>query len=482
MFLKSRLDLSTKIFLIASLNLILIGVVLAVFMRVQYRFDLQSFLLSPAHDRILSVARQLALEMRDTEPAAWDALLLRYAQNNKVELRLVDDDGSRVAGLAEPLPNDVLNSLVRQSHDHAHDSPLMFLGTTRNPTRHWVGVRIPIPSSREHHHVHGALIAASSSLIGTPFFFDPKPWFAVAFAVVFISFLCWFPFVRRLTKSVSYISGATGEIAEGQFKTQLPITRNDELGQLSASINRMASRLDGYVTGQRRFLGDTAHELCSPIGRMQIATSILERSADDAHREAVADLREDLQQMSTLVNDILSFSKAGMQTVRPSLITVAVADLVRRIVQREGSYETQTIVNVPSDLCVHADPDLLDRALSNLFRNSVRYAGKGGPIEISATAENGSVIIRVSDRGPGLAEKDMDSIFQPFYRPEFARGRDTGGVGLGLAIVKTCVESCDGSVACHNRVQGGLEVEIRLNRDAKSMQTRESHSVSGLLS
>jgi two-component system sensor histidine kinase CpxA len=311
MFSKPGLNLSTKIFLIALLNLLLIASVLAVFMRVQYRFDLQSFLISPAHDRILSTARQIALELRDTDPGAWDQMLQRYADANKVELRLTDDDGRQLAGSASPLPAKVFESLNRQSHDETRNSPLLFLGTTKAPSKHWVGVRIPIPSANQRHHIHGVLVAASSSLLGTPFFFDPKPWMTVALTLVLVSILCWFPFGRRLMRSVSHMSRATGQIAEGQFKIQLPITRHDELGQLSASINRMATRLDGYVAGQKRFLGDTAHELCSPIARMQVAAGILERSAGPSQTEIIADLRDDLEQMSKLVNDVLAFSNPG---------------------------------------------------------------------------------------------------------------------------------------------------------------------------
>src|SRR5450631_3811251 len=117
MFSKPGFNLSTKIFLIALLNLLLIASVLAVFMRVQYRFDLQSFLISPAHDRILSTGRQIALELRDTDRSGWDQLLQRYAEANKVELRLTDDDGRQLAGSAYTLPATVLESLNRQSHD-----------------------------------------------------------------------------------------------------------------------------------------------------------------------------------------------------------------------------------------------------------------------------------------------------------------------------------------------------------------------------
>ena len=142
MFAKPELNLSTKIFLIALINLTLIATVLAIYMHVQYRFDLQSFLISPAHDRILSTARQIALELRDTDRPGWDQLLQRYADANKVELRLTDDDGRRLAGSSAPLPGTVLENLARRSHDDGRESPLLFLGSTKGPTRHWVGVRI----------------------------------------------------------------------------------------------------------------------------------------------------------------------------------------------------------------------------------------------------------------------------------------------------------------------------------------------------
>lgn len=462
MFSQPSLNLSTKIFLISLLNLLLIAAVLAVFMHVQYRFDVQSFLIVPARDRILSTGRQIALELRDTDRSGWDQLLQRYADANKVELRLMDSDGRQLAGTASALPPAVRQGLARQSRGPGRNTPLLFLGTTQTPNRHWVGVRIPIPSSNQHHHMHGVLMAASSSVLGTPFFFDPKPWIAMVFALILISVICWLPFGHRLVRSVAHISRATGQIAEGQFKIQLPVTRHDELGQLSGSINRMAARLDGYVAGQKRFLGDTAHELCSPIARMQVAAGILERSDDPLLKETVADLRDDLEQMSQLVNDVLSFSKAGLHTPNATLASVHVAEVARRVLERDVDRPAHVQNKVPDDLYVTANRDLLERALSNVVRNAVRYAGADGPIVISAAGDHQRVVIRISDDGPGLPPSDLDRIFDPFYRLERSRASDSGGGGLGLAIVKSCVETCGGSVTCRNRTQGGLDVEIAL--------------------
>ena len=111
---------------------------------------------------------------------------------------------------------------------------------------------------------------------------------------------------------------------------------------------------------------------------------------------------------------------------------------------------------------VMAHPEYLFRSLANVVRNAIRYAGECGPIEISALAKDGMVLISVADQGPGIPEAELEAVFKPFYRPEDARQRETGGVGLGLAIVRTCIEACGGTVHCHNRPPKGLEVEMRL--------------------
>ena len=107
-------------------------------------------------------------------------------------------------------------------------------------------------------------------------------------------------------------------------------------------------------------------------------------------------------------------------------------------------------------------PDYLFRSLANILRNAIRYAGDAGPIVVSASEKGGVVSIIVADNGPGIPASELEEVFKPFYRPEFARQRETGGVGLGLAIVRTCVEACGGTVKCRNRSPKGLEAEIRL--------------------
>lgn len=138
---------------------------------------------------------------------------------------------------------------------------------------------------------------------------------------------------------------------------------------------------------------------------------------------------------------------------------------------RCGAPEKITIA-VASDISVMAEANLLDRALSNLLRNSLRYAGEQAHITINANHVTGSgavaagrggkIAIAIRDNGPGVPEDSLASLGEPFFRPEASRNRSFGGVGLGLAIVKSCVAACHGTTVIRNIKPHGLEVEISL--------------------
>lgn len=486
--MKARLPLVAKILFLAFLNLCLLALVIAVIVRVQFRMDARSFLLAPAQDRIMAVAHGLSLELDETPASAWDSLLARYSQTYGVGFYLYDERGDRLTGPELQLPREVVERLPRRGRrrdgppppqdpppdperkggppERARDgrplAPPLFLLATSVPVRYWAGVRIPVRENPAENPKPGTLILMSSSALGNKLFFDFKPWLMVMLAVVLVSVAVWLPFIRGMTQSISRMTRTAGQIAEGRFEVHVADQRRDEIGQLGETINRMAVRLSGFVNGQKRFLSGIAHELCTPIATIQFGLGNLERRVDERQRAAVADIQEEVQHMSALVNELLSFSRAGMQAGDAKLTKVNVKASVARALEREASSEAAIEVSVGEELNVLADAEYLFRALSNVVRNAIRYAGHAGPIRISGRAVEGTVHIAVADSGPGVPEHAREEIFEPFYRLDLSRRQETGGMGLGLAIVKSCVEACGGSVACRNLQPSGLEVEIRL--------------------
>jgi len=195
---------------------------------------------------------------------------------------------------------------------------------------------------------------------------------------------------------------------------------------------------------------------------LQMALGILEQNADPRQRPCLEDLRAEAQEMSQLVNELLSLSKAGLKPADIKRIPVDLLEVVRRVTGRETSETAEFAIEVPAGLKVLAEPDLFARALSNVLRNAIRYAADAGPITLTARAENELVRISVADRGPGVPPESLSKLFDPFYRVDSSRTRQTGGAGLGLTIVQSCMEACGGQATAHNRTSGGLEVTLSL--------------------
>lgn len=336
-----------------------------------------------------------------------------------------------------------------------------FIVRTGAPARYWLAMRGPFFAAERGRPGPALLVARIDSFWSLLRFLDLESWVLAGTGVLALSVLFWLPLVRSITHSVGQLTTATEQIARGHFETRVDTGRRDELGQLGESVNRMASRLDAHMTGQKRFLGDVAHELCSPLARLQMATGILADQAPPNLRETVADVREEVQQMSTLVNELLAFTKAGLQSRDVVLRATAIETVVHDALARENAGDRVT-TSIHPGLTALADPDLLGRAIGNLVRNALRYAAGAGPITVTATTEAGRVVILVEDEGPGVPVTDLDRLGEPFFRPELARTRESGGVGLGLAIVRNSIAACAGEVRFVNRTPRGFRAEVRL--------------------
>ena len=474
------------------LNLAVVCVILYLLARVEFRLGLDSLLLGAAGERIQSVGNIIAQELSQGGSSEWDAILHRFSDAYGMEFTLFLNDASQLAGNQTLLPAPVRQKILEgkvQTHPALRE-PLpprqrkpsggasepsagrsvrdpKFMLRTSDPTRYWVGIRIPVATGQEPRRLQTTLLAASSSLGSGGLFVDVRPWLFAALGAVALSALLWLPFVRGLTRSIGELTRATERIAEGQFDIQVSGKRGDELGRLAHAVNRLATRLAGFVTGQRRFLGDVAHEFCSPLSRLQMALGILEQRVEERQPPYVDDLRSEAQEMSQLVNELLSFSKAGLKPDEIKKVPVGLLEVVRRVTAREASEMVRIEMHVPQSLQAMAEPELLARALGNVLRNAIRYAAAAGPVTIAARAENDLVVLSVADCGPGVPAECLSKLFDPFYRVDNSRTRQTGGIGLGLTIVRTCIEACGGRVTARNRETGGLEINLYLAKAAK---------------
>jgi two-component system sensor histidine kinase CpxA len=500
--MKIRLPLSLKILAWFFLNIALVGAGLLMLGQLQFRFGLDSLVSGHSGDRLQDVSNLISAEIRGHPSGEWTQVLQRFSVTYGVTFGLFQSNGHQLAGAKIPLPADVEHRLQQMAPGRGRRPPAPFPGPpefgepappppelrpedrrgtagepadprarmmlhTSAPTRYWVLMRIPAAAAPQpppgQPPLPLTLIAESASINGGGLFFEITPWLYAGAGVLLLSLLLWIPLVRGITRAIAEMSAATQRIAGGAFDTRIHSPRNDELGALAQSINDLAQRLEGFVAGQKRFLGDIAHELCTPIARMQMAMGILEQQARVADPQTVDDLREELQEMSLLVNELLSFSKASLGARALERTPVNLRELIEKVIQREQAGAASVEVQVAGELRVLAEPDLLQRALANLVRNALRYAGGSGPIGFAASREASLIRLTVWDRGPGIPAEALAKVFEPFYRVDPSRDRETGGVGLGLAIVKTCIEGCGGTIRCQNRAGGGAEFILELS-------------------
>lgn len=302
-----RLPLFGRILIWLLLNLLILGIAFGVFLWTELGGD--SLLGRVAGDRSMAAANALMAELRDRPVTEWEKAMARFEEAYPVRVLLLREDGSRFLGARLEVPPELsfrLRQIAGPGPGPGPDDrrpghpPGMFPedrfdpGPNGNPgpppSRPGMrspsgGPRVYIRAGRPPRYwlIHGnpirgpglprglRMAMVSESLSAGGLFFDLQSWFWAASAVLAVSVLWWLPFVRGITRSVSQMTFATERIAEGRFNTRVPEDRGDELGRLGGAINRMSGRLDGLVNGQKRFLGDVAHELCSPLARMEMA-------------------------------------------------------------------------------------------------------------------------------------------------------------------------------------------------------------------
>jgi len=265
--------------------------------------------------------------------------------------------------------------------------------------------------------------------------------------------LCFFA-VRLVTRPLSVLASAAEDLGRNIDRPPLPERGANELVRASRALNVMQDRLKRYVDTRVKVLAAMSHDLKTPITRMRLRAEML----DDAHIKAkfIKDLDE-LQQMVGSTLDYMRGLAEGGEAVQPIDVTALISSL------KEDAEEAGHTVTVSGDARdpVMGRTQALKRCLQNLIDNALAY---GRRADITLREDNGALNIAISDDGPGIPEDDIERVFEPFYRVEGSRNRNTGGSGLGLSIARNIAQAHGGSVRLRNLARGGLEATLRIPR------------------
>lgn len=471
-----KLRYSLYVQTVGLLGLYVLGLLLLMFIAHSMRFGMgwDGIIGSPAGARFEQIAEDVVMQLSSTSPAQWSDCLARYGQRYSSDFYVFDSMGNQLAGPAVHPPPRVYKEMTK--FPVAPDffkrlgerrKIMLFRRPSVNQRRFgiqedgavWLGQRIPLHKQGDLPRP-GLLLVRTYHVWQSGLLIDLNVVGSVVAVVFALSLVFWLPFIYNIARRLSILTAATEQIAEGRFDVRLKPGIADEIGRLTDAINVMSQRLNRHMNGQKRVLGDIAHELVTPLARLEMAVEVAATAGEKERSELIADVREEVIEMQNLVEELLAFAKAGLKGREPNLQPCNLQAVVGEIISRLQC-EQNVVVNVDAKLRASADPLLLSRAISNVVRNSLRYASDS-VVTIDCVRQGGDILIQINDDGPGVSEDVINYLGEPFFRPEFARTRDSGGFGLGLAIVKTCIEACDGTVSLANRPEGGLLVTMRL--------------------
>jgi len=282
----------------------------------------------------------------------------------------------------------------------------------------------------------------------------PRPWLIrlilwfllIAIILTPIAYL----FARRLAQPIAVFAAAAERLGRDPGAPPLPVKGPTEIAVAARAFNDMQERLARYVSDRTAMVGAIAHDLRTPLTRLRFRA---EATPDDLRCRMVADIAE----MEAMISGALAFVRdAGAPAQRTRL---ELSSLLESLADEMSDTGLDVAVERADRVVLEGDPIALRRLFNNLLDNAVKF---GGLARVEVSAKPGFAVVEIKDFGIGLPAAELDRVFEPFYRHETSRSRETGGIGLGLAVVRSISRAHGGDASLANRPDGGLLATVRL--------------------
>jgi two-component system sensor histidine kinase BaeS len=271
---------------------------------------------------------------------------------------------------------------------------------------------------------------------------------------------------HRITRPLRELRDAAGRIASGDLRPHVR-PGPGEIGELAQAFNAMAARLAANERLRREFLAAVAHELRTPLSVVQANLESFLDGVTEPTPERIAALHTQCALLNRLIRDLrdLSLAEAGQLTLQrtPTDLGALCASCVESLQPWAEERGVRVELEAPEGLMAEVDPDRIRQVVQNLLHNGIRFTPPGGAVRFRVSQISPRRVgIEVEDEGPGIPPEDLPFVFEPFYRADRSRSRETGGSGLGLAVVRRLVEAHGGEVRAENRVPRGSRFVVEL--------------------
>ncbi len=288
----------------------------------------------------------------------------------------------------------------------------------------------------------------------------------LALTIVF-SILLVLVSTKYLVKPITKLTKATKRLANGDFQVNLGTKRKDELGVLAQSFEHMSYQLEQLDDMKNEFISNISHDIQSPLSNLKGYTNLLKKEdlEEQEKIEYIGVMDSEITRLSTLTKQLLLLASLDRKEAIVNMRTFDVADQLKGLIKSyQWMLDEKGIMisySLPSTK-IYGDPALLHTVWDNLLSNAIKYNYLNGSIDISLWIEEGSMLIQVQDSGIGLNEKELNRIFDRFYRADLARTRTMEGTGLGLSIVRTIIALHNGDISVSSKEKEGTTFVISL--------------------
>ncbi|HGY54283.1 MAG TPA: sensor histidine kinase [Caldithrix abyssi] len=281
-----------------------------------------------------------------------------------------------------------------------------------------------------------------------------------------------------LTRRLREMNDVVKQFEQGQLDRRVPVTKKDEIGQLAGSFNKMAETIVANIEElkatdrlRRELIANISHDLRTPLasilGYLETIRMKGDKLSPEEKNNFIKVIEDTASGMRELVEQLFDLSKLDARQVQPHPEPFSVKDLIYDVMMKFKPQADKTgiaiNIQVPDGLPqVYADIALIERVLSNLVENALRYTPAGGTVTIATASQKEQIEIRVMDTGVGIAKEDLPYIFERFFRIERSRAAVTGGTGLGLAIAKKIMDIHNSTLKVTSKLNAGSTFFFRL--------------------
>ena len=342
----------------------------------------------------------------------------------------------------------------------AEKGPGMRRGFLRTPKEHLIVHQVYRPT-------HGLLQAVfvfesrPSDILSK---LDGSPQLRITLAILISGLIC-FVLSRAMTNRLKALQLTSRQLANGDLDARLQVRDQggDETDELARDFNSMAEQLKQRMDAQKRMLSDVSHELRSPLTRLRIALALVEEDPAGGGKY-LSRIEQEAERLEELISQLLS-SQVRDVTMDAHIDLAGLLQSLCADANFEGQGNGKQVdFNAPSQqMLVNSSGDLLRKCFENILRNALAHTPDNSRVTVTLRTSTTHYHVSVEDQGAGVPDRELETIFDEFYRVDTARARDSGGYGLGLAIARRAIVQHRGEISAHN-TGSGLAIEIVLPR------------------